>query len=129
MKAASDATSMSSEVLNLAEKSLYDIAENSTDKGFVSLERITRANMTAIEQIHSNAGRLVTGLPTGYDRFNEMTSGFQPGDLIRKLRERREIVGDFELSVIARYGAIPRDRTTASLELFAKEVLPELHRW
>jgi replicative DNA helicase len=82
MKAAIDATSMSSEVLNLAEKSLYDIAENSTDKGFVALEKITRTNMAAIEQIHSNAGRLVTGLPTGYDRFNEMTSGFQPGDLI-----------------------------------------------
>ena len=49
---------------------------------FVALGTITKANMTAIEQIHSNAGRLVTGLPTGYDRFNEMTSGFQPQDLI-----------------------------------------------
>jgi replicative DNA helicase len=82
MRAAFDAPSEPSDVLNIAEKSLYEIAEGSTDKGFVSLERITRANMTAIEQIHSNAGRLVTGLPTGYDRFNEMTSGFQPGDLI-----------------------------------------------
>ena len=82
MRAAFDAPSEPSDVLNIAEKSLYEIAEGATDKGFVSLERITRANMTAIEQIHSNAGRLVTGLPTGYDRFNEMTSGFQPGDLI-----------------------------------------------
>ena len=82
MRAASDSTSISAEVLNLAEKSLYDIAEGTIDKGFTSLDRITRANMTAIEQIHSNAGRLVTGLPTGYDRFNEMTSGFQAGDLI-----------------------------------------------
>lgn len=82
MRAALDAPSEPSEVLNIAEKSLYEIAEGSTDKGFVSLDRITRTNMAAIEQIHSNAGRLVTGLPTGYDRFNEMTSGFQPGDLI-----------------------------------------------
>ena len=82
MRAALDAPSEPTEVLNIAEKSLYEIAEGATDKGFVSLDRITRANMTAIEQIHSNAGRLVTGLPTGYDRFNEMTSGFQPGDLI-----------------------------------------------
>ena len=29
-----------------------------------------------------NAGNLVTGIPTGYDRFNELTSGFQPQDLI-----------------------------------------------
>jgi replicative DNA helicase len=82
MRAAMDAPSEPSEVLTIAEKSLYEIAEGTTDKGFVGLDKITRTNMQAIEQIHSNAGRLVTGLPTGYDRFNEMTSGFQPGDLI-----------------------------------------------
>lgn len=82
MRAAADTTNKSSEVLTLAEKSLYDIAEGATNKGFVTLGAITRTNMSAIEQIHSNAGRLVTGIPTGYDRFNEMTSGFQPQDLI-----------------------------------------------
>jgi replicative DNA helicase len=81
MRAATDTTSESSEVLSLAESSLYQIAEGTTDKGFVGLDRITRANMTAIEQIGSN-GKLLTGLPTGYDRFNEMTSGFQSQDLI-----------------------------------------------
>jgi len=82
MRAAADVTNRSTEVLSLAEKSLYDIAEGATDKGFVALGAITRSNMGAIEQMHANAGRLVTGLPTGYDRFNEMTSGFQPQDLI-----------------------------------------------
>ena len=82
MRAALDAPSEPSEVLTIAEKSLYEIAEGSTDKGFVTLSNITRANMTAIEQMQAMAGRLVTGLPTGYDRFNEMTSGFQPQDLI-----------------------------------------------
>ncbi|MFP5246488.1 MAG: DnaB-like helicase N-terminal domain-containing protein, partial [Thermoanaerobaculia bacterium] len=82
MRAALDAPSEPGEVLNIAEKTLYEIAEGTTDKGFMGLDKITRVNMAAIEQIHSNAGRLVTGLPTGYDRFNEMTSGFQPGDLI-----------------------------------------------
>jgi len=82
MRAALDAPSEPGDVLNIAEKTLYEIAEGSTDKGFVGLDRITRTNMAAIEQVHSNPGRLVTGLPTGYDRFNEMTSGFQPGDLI-----------------------------------------------
>jgi replicative DNA helicase len=82
MRAALDAPGEPGEVLTIAEKSLYEIAEGTTEKGFVGLDKITRTNMAAIEQIHSNAGRLVTGLPTGYDRFNEMTSGFQPGDLI-----------------------------------------------
>jgi replicative DNA helicase len=81
MRAALDAPSEPEEVLNIAEKSLYEIAEGSADKGFVGLDKITRANISAIEQIHSN-GKLLTGIPTGYDRFNEMTSGFQPQDLI-----------------------------------------------
>jgi replicative DNA helicase len=81
MRAASDVTGEPREILNLAEKSLYEIAEGAVEKGFVNLERITRTNMSAIEQLHS-AGKLVTGIPTGYDRFNEMTSGFQPQDLI-----------------------------------------------
>jgi replicative DNA helicase len=81
MRAALEAPNEPAEVLNIAEKSLYEIAEGNIDKGFVSLDRITRANMTAIEQLHS-AGKLITGIPTGYDRFNEFTSGFQAQDLI-----------------------------------------------
>ncbi len=81
MRAALDVPSEPSEVLTIAEKSLYEIAEGATDKGFVGLDRITRQNMTAIEQLNG-AGQLLTGLPTGYDRFNEFTSGFQPQDLI-----------------------------------------------
>src|SRR5687768_7517068 len=81
MRAALDAPNEPAEVLNIAEKSLYEIAEGNIDKGFVAIDRITRTNMTAIEQLH-NAGKLITGIPTGYDRFNEFTSGFQPQDLI-----------------------------------------------
>src|SRR5213076_2357382 len=81
MRAALDAPNEPGDVLNIAEKSLYEIAEGTTEKGFVGLDRITRQNMTAIEQLNS-AGRLITGIPTGYDRFDEFTSGFQPQDLI-----------------------------------------------
>jgi replicative DNA helicase len=81
MRAALDPPNEPAEVLNIAEKSLYEIAEGSIDKGFVGLDRITRHNMTAIEQLQ-HAGKLITGIPTGYDRFNEFTSGFQPQDLV-----------------------------------------------
>ena len=81
MRAALDPPNEPGEVLNIAEKSLYEIAEGTIDKGFVQLDRITRHNMTAIEQLQ-HAGKLITGIPTGYDRFNEFTSGFQPQDLV-----------------------------------------------
>jgi replicative DNA helicase len=81
MRAALDAPGEPADVLSIAEKSIYEIAEGSIEKGFVSLDRITRQNMTAIEQLQ-HAGKLITGIPTGYDRFNEFTSGFQPQDLV-----------------------------------------------
>jgi replicative DNA helicase len=81
MRAALDPPSESSDVLNIAERTLYDIAEGSIDKGFVALDRITRGNMAAIEQLQ-HAGKLITGIPTGYDRFDEFTSGFQNQDLV-----------------------------------------------
>ena len=81
MRAALDAPSEPADVLNIAERTLYDIAEGSIDKGFVALDRITRKNMEAIEQLQ-HAGKLITGIPTGYDRFDEFTSGFQAQDLV-----------------------------------------------
>src|SRR5579864_1138491 len=81
MRAALDAPNEPADVMNIAERSLYEIAEGAIDKGFMALDRITRANMAAIEQLH-HAGKLITGIPTGYDRFDEFTSGFQNQDLI-----------------------------------------------
>jgi len=81
MRAALDVPNDPADVMNIAERSLYEIAEGSIEKGFVGLDRITRANMSAIEQLH-HAGKLITGIPTGYDRFDEFTSGFQNQDLV-----------------------------------------------
>jgi alkanesulfonate monooxygenase SsuD/methylene tetrahydromethanopterin reductase-like flavin-dependent oxidoreductase (luciferase family) len=52
-----------------------------------------------------------------------------PATMLEKLRRRRELVGDFELSVIVRYGSLPMEKVRSSMQLFAREVLPELHRW
>jgi replicative DNA helicase len=81
IRSAIEAPADADEVLGTAEKTLYEIAEGSMTAGFVGLDRITKTNLAAIEQLQ-NAGKLVTGIPTGYDRLNEMTSGFQRQDLV-----------------------------------------------
>ena len=81
IQAALDRPATSGDVLGEAERSIYDIAEQGATGGFTAIDRITRTNMTAIEQIQ-HAGKLVTGIPTGYERFDEMTSGFQRQDLL-----------------------------------------------
>ena len=81
MRAALDAPNESGDVLSIAERSIYEIAEGNLEKGFIRIDRITKTNMDAIEQIQ-HTGKMLTGIPTGYDRFNEFTSGFQKQDLI-----------------------------------------------
>jgi alkanesulfonate monooxygenase SsuD/methylene tetrahydromethanopterin reductase-like flavin-dependent oxidoreductase (luciferase family) len=61
--------------------------------------------------------------------YLQVQSWGSPATILEKLRRRRETIGDFELSVIARYGALPREKVRASLELFGREVVPELRRW
>lgn len=81
MRAALDGPTEPAEVLSIAEKSIYDIAEGNLDTGFSAISTITKTNMAAIDQMQHQHG-LLTGLPTGYDRFDEMTSGLQRSDLI-----------------------------------------------
>jgi replicative DNA helicase len=111
MRAALDAPSEPSVVLSLAEKSIYDIAEGAVDKGFVAIERITRKNMEAIEQLQ-HAGALITGIPTGYERFNEFTSGFQNQELI--ILAARPSMGKTSFMMnIAETMAIPRKQESS----------------
>jgi len=69
----------------------------------------------------------------GLEYSAEIYTGIQawgtPDQLIEKLRKRRELLGEFELSLICHYGGMPVEVAEQSLRLFAKEVLPELHRW
>jgi alkanesulfonate monooxygenase SsuD/methylene tetrahydromethanopterin reductase-like flavin-dependent oxidoreductase (luciferase family) len=52
-----------------------------------------------------------------------------PEQILDKLRGRRELLGDFQLTVIGHYGGMPLEVAERSVRLFAEKVLPELHRW
>src|SRR4029450_10913497 len=44
--------------------------------------------------------------------------------ILRKFAQRRELIGDFELSLIVRYGSLPVERVESSLRLFGAGGLP-----
>ena len=52
-----------------------------------------------------------------------------PEQILEKLAWRRDLLGDFELNLIAYYGGMSPGVMEESVSLFAEEVLPELHRW
>jgi len=61
--------------------------------------------------------------------YVHVQSAGSPETILRKLRHRREVVGEFELAVIARYGSIGTDKARQSLQRFGREVIPELRSW
>ncbi len=61
--------------------------------------------------------------------FLSATAYGTPDQIIEKLTERRELIGDFEFAPAFRFGGLPQEQAIASLELFAAEVLPTLKTW
>jgi len=69
------------EILDFAERSIFDISENKIKPSFYTLGEILTDTYKAVEEAYENKV-LVTGVPTGFQGLDEKTSGFQPGDLI-----------------------------------------------
>ena len=61
--------------------------------------------------------------------FMEAAVWGTPERILRKLEERRSLVGDFELATSFRFGGTPYDVAETGLRLYAKEVLPVVRAW
>lgn len=68
-------------ILDEAESAIFAIADKKVRDGFVSLKDLAESSLDTIEKLASRK-ELVTGVPTGFTDLDEMTSGFQAGDLI-----------------------------------------------
>lgn len=63
------------------------------------------------------------------DGYLECNLWGDPQRIIDKLRERRELIGDFDLAVSLGYAGMPYDDIYASMKLFVDEVIPEIKSW
>jgi len=68
-------------VLDEAEKSIFEIAEGAVRVGFEPVGTIVKTTFKMIDELSENRGA-VSGVPTGFVEFDEMTSGLQNSDLI-----------------------------------------------
>ena len=67
------------EILDLAEQSIFEIAERNIDQNFYPLSEVVKKSFKKIETI---TGDKITGISTGFADFDDLTSGLQPSDLI-----------------------------------------------
>lgn len=92
------------QILDEAEKQIFQISQKRNIKGFVSLKSILIETFERIEKIYESKGG-VTGLPTGFTDLDRMTAGLQPSDLI--ILAARPSMGKTTFALnIARHAAV-----------------------
>lgn len=69
------------QVLDFAEKTIFEIANNKTKESFVQLDIWLKRTFKHLSEIKSHS-KGITGIPTGFTRLDEMSSGLQRGDFI-----------------------------------------------
>ena len=79
VRQAYDCQGQASEILDEAEQSVFRIASNQIGEQAVGLKALLAKTF---EQLQEQDGRLVTGLPTGYHQLDDLTSGFQQGEML-----------------------------------------------
>lgn len=69
------------EMLDYAEKLIFEISERRTTTNFFHMKDVVKHTFKIIESMYEKKA-LITGIPSGFKDLDELTSGFQPGDLI-----------------------------------------------
>jgi len=69
------------EVLDWAEQQIFEISQDKISRSFVPVKSVLKGTFQLIEKLYDRKSH-VTGVPTGFKRFDEMTAGLQPSELI-----------------------------------------------
>ncbi len=103
----------SSELLDHAERLVFEIAEKGArgQGGFEAIKDVLTSVVDRIDHLFQ-LDEPLTGLPTGFNDFDEMTSGLQDGDLV--IVAGRPSMGKTTFAMnIAEYAAVKSDKPVA----------------
>ncbi len=109
------------ELLDQAEQSIFDIAEQKISEGFSTLEEVIKGSFKKLESVAEHEG-FVTGLPTDFRDFDRLTAGLQPSDLI--IIAGRPSMGKTALALNMGYNAAAK--TKKAVAVFSLE-MSQLH--
>ncbi|AGH82441.1 replicative DNA helicase DnaB [Psychromonas sp. CNPT3] len=116
----------SADLLDFAETKVFQIAEARQNKseGPLPIKDILKATVAKIDDLCKNPRDGITGLSSGYNDLDQMTTGFQPGDLI--IVAARPSMGKTTFAMnMAEYAALNSDKPTLifSLEMPAEQIM------
>ena len=108
------------DVVDIAEKKIFNIAEKRTTKDFEPLSDVLERGFAQIERLFNNKGE-TTGVSSGFTDLDAKTSGFQSGDMI--LIAARPSMGKTTFALnIAEHAAL---RDHRSVVIFSLEMSKE----
>jgi replicative DNA helicase len=110
-----------SDLLDQAQKDIFEIAENKLRPRYVPVQEIIKDTFKILQSLHDRKEH-VTGVPSGYFELDQMTAGFQPGDLI--IIAARPSMGKTTLALnIAEYAsADPHNKKKTPSVIFSLEM-------
>jgi len=114
--------STASQLLDEAESRIFQISQSQGGKGFTRVKELLWPAMERIEALQ-RGGQSVTGVASGFSDLDELTSGFQPADLV--IVAARPSMGKTAFTLnVAQHAAIDTRKSVAffSLEM-SKESL------
>lgn len=107
-------------VIDVAEQKIFDLAEKKSSSDFEPLSDILERGFEQIETLFNNKGE-VTGIGSGFKDLDDLTSGFQKGDMI--LIAARPSMGKTTFALnIAEHAAL---REGKSVVIFSLEMSKE----
>jgi len=106
-------------VIELAESRIFAISQNRSINSFVEIKDVLMEVFNQLEERAMNKGS-ITGITTGYDDLDRMTSGLQKSDLI--LLAARPSMGKTALALNIAMNAVKKG---ASVALFSLEMSKE----
>lgn len=68
-------------ILDNAEHSIFEISENKVRQDYFPIRDIIKDSFRSIEDLYSRQ-QLITGVPTGFDKIDDLTAGLQRSELI-----------------------------------------------
>lgn len=114
------------DLLNFSESSLFQIAENNLGRQVTNMSNVVKEAIQEIEKARNNVDG-ISGVPSGFNDLDKITSGFQPSDMIVVAARPGMGKTAFVLST-ARNSAVTHKRGVAifSLEMSAVQLVKRL---
>jgi replicative DNA helicase len=116
------------ELLDGAERSIFQISESQLRRGVIAMEEIVKETFQRLYDLHGRTGG-ITGVPSGFSSLDLLTGGWQNSDLV--VIAARPSMGKTALSLaLARNAALNPEKATPvayfSLEMSANQLAQRL---